>query len=219
MAFYVIAASPLVKCYLPEWHERLSEDPDLLFDDQTPFEFDVPRGSKAFKMKFNTPILVTGNDEKESLTLYQYLIGELAHTRMETNQYGIVPFETGTDLVQQTDRLIYYAGLMASVDPKIKAQAQKDFDRTNLEMKQGIDGARAPSKALSEKRIKTAMKIVHNNLIRQWQINEEMKLGKYPPSLAEMFGAVALDKEIQAKKLKDNKSIAKMNELMNNIST
>ncbi len=55
-------------------------------------------------------------------------------------------------------------------------------------------------------------------MIRQWQINEVSKLGKYPPSISEILGAHALDKELKAKAEKGKKLYGQMNDLMRNVN-
>ncbi len=239
MPRYVIATSPLVKIYLPEWAERLTENPDLIFDHETKFSFSVSTGTSGFKLDFNKPMLVfkpvpgssyqadDGRSErliqlpnanmqsegKEIEALYGWLTGETGHSRLETDIYGIVPFDPGMDVVDRIDQMAALEALLSG-DPKQAVKAKRDLEKIQADTAKRIAEAREKVRKDSEVRIKRAMKVSHNNLIRQWQHNSEAGLGKYPPSLAEALGAHALDAELKAKAEKGKALYGKMDELM-----
>ncbi len=248
MPRYVIAASPLVKIYLKDWEDRLTENPDLIFDDDpanpdNKFSFSVATGTSGFKLDFNRPMLVfrpkpgssyqadEGRSEKiiqlpnanmqsegkEIESLYGWLIGEMGHSRLETDIFGIVPFDTGIDLVDRVDQMAALEALLDG-DPKAAVRAKKELDKIQLDTARRVAEVRNKVKKDSEARIKRAMKVVHNNLIRQWQINSESNMGKYPPSVAEALGAHALNAELKAKAEKGKALFGKMNDLMSNVS-
>ena len=204
----VISASPLVKVYLPQWHERLLDEPDLIFreysNDEPTFTFDIPRGIKAFKMTFNKPVAVHGSDDKEIESLYQWLIGEMAQSQHETDCYGVVPFDPNIDMVGTLDHMASLEAL-ASGDAKKALRAKQELDKIQKDIGERMSKLRTEVKKQSEARIKRAMKTNHNNLIRQWQTNVEQGLGKYPPSIAEALGRHALDKEIAVMESKQAK--------------
>lgn len=218
MARYVICSSPLVRIYLPEWHDRLLADPDLMYEEKAQFSFDVPRGCSAFKVNFNKPVAVTGRDDKEIETLYGWLTGEAGHSYHETDIYGLVPFDPGVDLVERQDEIAQLENLM-SEDPKVVAQAQKKIAQIQKDTATRLKNMREQVRLMSEARIRRAMKTVHNNLVRQWQINEEMKMGKHRPSESEALGAYALDKEIKQAEAKGAKVYGNINKLMTNNPT
>lgn len=217
MAKYVISASPLVTMYLEEWHDRLLEAPDLIFENKEDFAFDVKSGCGAVaKLRFNKPFNVAdikGRSDKELDMIYGWMIGEAGHSYHETDQYGIVPFDPGVDLVERQDEMAQLDNLMSD-DPKVVAETQKKIARIQKDTAARLRTMRESVKKASEARILRAAKTVHNNLMRQWQINEEMKLGKYPPSISEMLGAHALDKQIKAAAQKGAVLKEKMNSLM-----
>lgn len=214
MARYVISASPLVKIYLPEFHDVLLENPDLIYDAKTDFSFDIVTGCKAVKIKFNKPVAITGRDDKEIDVLYSWLVGESGHSYNETDIYGIVPFDPGVDLVERSDEISQLENMMSD-DPKVAVAAQKKVAQIQRDTAQRLKTMRESVKASSEARILRAAKTVHNNLIRQWQINAENNLGKYPPSISEMLGAHALEKQIKASEAKGAAIKSRMNEMMN----
>lgn len=239
MARYVIAASPLVKIYLREWEDRLTEDPDLIFKEDDKFKFSVATGTSAFVLDFNKPMLVhkpkagsyyqadEGRSEKliqlpnasmqsegkEIEALYGWLIGEQGHSRLETDLYGIVPFDTGVDLVDRVDQMAALEAIMSG-DPAAATKAKREYDKIQQDTARRIKEVRDKVKKDSEVRIKRAMKVVHNNLIRQWAVNAETGLGKYPPSVAEALGAHALDKELKEKAERGKALYGKMDNLM-----
>lgn len=49
---------------MPEWEKRLAKNPELLLDHKTPFEFAIDTGTRAFKVKFNTPMSIIYGDPK-----------------------------------------------------------------------------------------------------------------------------------------------------------
>ncbi len=213
MPRYVISASPLVKIYLTEWHDRLLANPELMHDFKTDFLFDVPRGCSSFKMKFNKPNVVTGKDDKEVETLFGWLTGEAGHSYHETDCYGIVAFDPGIDMMERQDEISRLEELM-SEDPDIVRNAQKEIAKIQKDTAKRLKDLKESVILASEARIKRAMKASHNNLIKQWAANEEMKMGKHRPSEAEALGAYALDKEIAAAEAKGAKVYGNINKIM-----
>lgn len=214
---YYICASPLVKIYLPEWHDRLLANPDLIYDDETPFEFNIRRGMGGIKVKFNTPQQIPpklARDNKELMSLYNWLTGGPNGTDcQETEIYGIVVFDPKINLIETYDQISMLEDL-ASEDSKKAMEARKRQNELQRETARRVKETREKVRALSEMRIKRQLRFNHNNLIRQWQMNEENKLGKYPPSITEMLGAHALNKEIAAADEKGKILKSKMSDLM-----
>ena len=215
MARFVVCASPLVKCYLPEWHERLLEKPEHLFDGEADFSFSITAGCAAFLVDFNKPMMVTAGRDDDVESKYLWLIGEAVGSQHENDIYGLVPFETTVDLVQRSDEIARLSMKMLN-NPNGAEAAQKAIQRLQKDTSQALAKVREDAKERSERRIKRAMKRVHNNLVLQWQRNEEAKLGKYPPSMTELFGAHVLDAEIRKAQAKGEKIKSRMSELMTN---
>lgn len=209
MAYYVICASPLVKAFLNEWQDEVMENPDLLNDFKTDFTFDVPRNSGAVKIPFNKPIEVKTKDEKDTKALYQWLIGGNGSDQAsETDCWGLVAFDPQQDLVGKIDRIALLEALSEEeeADPKKAAAKQakitKDLSSIQKEIRNGLKGARDTALQKSQARIMRAMKVTANNLLRQWQINEESGLGKYPPSVSEHLSIKAYEEQIRKKNAK-----------------
>lgn len=215
---YVICPSPLAKIYLPEWHDRLLDNPELIYDNKSDFIFDIVTGTRAIKIRFNKPVALGGANDKDIAQLFGWLTGEIGTSQHETDIYGIVEYNPGVDLVERQEEIAQLDDLVSD-DPKAVAAAQKRVAEIQADTQNRLRAMKEGLVKKAEVRIKRAMKTVHNNLVRQWQINEEQKMGKYPASISEMLGAFALDKEIKASEAKGSKLKSRMNEMMGNIST
>jgi Skp family chaperone for outer membrane proteins len=202
---YFICASPMVKIYLPEWHSRLEDNPDLMLDNETQFDFVVRTGTRGIRVAFNTPQQVQMQASREGFNpqvdaenVFQWLTGGPSGTEVqETDIYGIVPFNPQIDMADTFDKLGRLEDIING-DPTKAKKARADYDAMRKNAQERMRAARDEVIGLSEKRIRRAMKFVHNSLVKQWAINEEQKLGKHTPSMTERFGMHALDKEIQA---------------------
>lgn len=216
MAKLVIAASPLVKVFLREWWDELMANPDAMTDFKTPFSFDIQRGCKAFKSKFNVPMEITGSDDKEVLNLYNWLTGgPEGRDFPETDPWGVVAYDPKVDLVARLDEMSRLESLMED-DGSGPEVSMKELKKLRDDSKKSMLTARADARVKAEERILRCMKNNHNNLVRQWQLNEEMKMGKYPPSVSELMGAHALSDQIKKANAKTQKVMAQMSELMGN---
>lgn len=154
-------------------------------------------------------------DEKEMQCLFDWLVGdEVADRPTETDLYGIVAFDPKIDLVSTQDRMALLE-LQVSDDPTEAARAKDELAKLQMDTAQRIKATRFEVRQRADKRVRRAMRTIHNNLIRQWQINEEQKLGKYPPSITEMLGARVLNDEIEKAAAKGAKIKENMNKLMN----
>lgn len=244
MPKYIISACPLVKIYLKEWQERLTEDPEQIFNSEQKFDFSIATGTTAFRVTFNKPMLVQKpvigssyqaedgrsdriiqlpnasmtSEGKEIDTLYGWLVGEAGQSYHETDIFGCVPFEPGFNVLDRVDQMAAFEALLAG-DSKEALKAKRELDKIQQDTALKIATARAKVIKDSEFRIKRAMKTVHNNLIRQWEINKESNLGKYPPSISEILGAHALDTELKAKAEKGKALYGKMSQLLSNVNT
>lgn len=217
MPRYVICASPLVKIYLTEWHDRLLADPEEMYrfpgQADPSWFFNINHGCSSVRIPFNKPYSIRGENDKEIETKFLWLIGESGHSQHETDPYGIVAFDPGIDLVERQDELARLESLLID-DPDQAVESRKRISALQKDSTDRVIEMRKRLILTSEDRIKRAMKTVHNNLVRQWEVNEEMKLGKHRPSESEALGAFALDKEIQAAAAKGAKVYGNINKLM-----
>ncbi len=212
---FVVCATPLVKVYLPEWHKQLLDNPELLQDDKTAFSFSIAHGVSAFRVDYNKPMMVTSGRDDDVESKYQWLIGEAVGSQLETDIYGLVPFETTLDLVQRSDEMAQLTmQITTTQDPQETKAIQKAISKIQSDTAKVLSQVRLNARERSEERIKRAMRFVHNNLVKQWQRNEEMKMGKFPPSMTELFGAHVLDAAIREAQNQGGKMKARMNEIM-----
>jgi hypothetical protein len=158
------------------------------------------------------PQQVTGRDQNQNQSIFNWLTGANS-IQHESDIYGIVEFDPKVDLIQTYDQLGVLDDFISD-DPKKIKKAKEERERLALETKTKVREAHALVRKASEKRVKQAIRLNHNNLIAQWKTNEEMKLGKYPPSISELMGAEAIAMEIERSSAKSAKVMGRFNELM-----
>jgi hypothetical protein len=138
-------------------------------------------------------------DPKDLESTFNYLTGISGGiSARQTDPFGIVPFDPENSIVRSYEELGLMDDLL-SPDEEISRAAKDKLASVRVE---ALKRQKASFKSLldmSEERIKRHLRHKHNNLMAQWQRNEEMKMGKYPPSLAERLGFKVLDPEIKAK--------------------
>ena len=153
-----IAASPLVKIFLPEWHDRLMDDPALINDFDTEFEFFVNTGTQNIRVQFNKPQQVTGRDQNQNQSIFNWLTGANS-IQHESDIYGIVEFDPKVDLIQTYDQLNVLDDFLSDDPKKVKA-AKLERDRLAAETRDKVRNAHASVRLASEKRIKQADAII-----------------------------------------------------------
>lgn len=248
MQLYFIAPSPLVKICLPEWESRLAKDPGLLFDEKTPFEFDIDTGTRTFKVKFNTPTPIIFADPKwvsskddvanrsvanckvrplkrenaiyvrdarDLESTFNFLTGASGGiTARQTDPYGIVAFDPENAIVTDFQEIGLLDDLV-SEDPEKVRKARDAMIKARTERAQRQKGIYTDLVAQADERIRRSLRTKHNNLIAQWQKNDENQLGRYAPSIAERCGFKVLEKEIRDRDKESAASVEIGNEMMN----
>jgi len=211
---YYIAGSPLVKVFLPEWQDAIERDPDVIYDMNTPFEFDVDTGSRCIHVAFNKPMTPPGGSFAEQKDVLMVLTGgETGANSRATDWSGIVLFDPKVDMAQMLDAMAMMDDFI-SEDPKVKEAAIKKRIAEQRAAAAKIKETRKAVQLRSEQRILRHMRMTHHNLIKQWQTNAEQNVGKYPPSFTEQLGMYALRTELQNKSEKSRKINEKVNEIM-----
>lgn len=248
MQLFFIAPSPLVKIILPEWEKRLEKNPELLFDDKTPFEFNVETGTRTFRIKFNTPTpiifadpkwvaskedvasdkvthlkvapikretAIYVRDSRDLESTWKFLTGEgggmLAR---QTDPFGIVAFDPENAIVNNFEEMSFVDELL-SADPQVASAAREKMITARLESAKRHKAVYAELVEKADERIRRSLRSKHNNLIAQWQRNEENKLGRYAPSIAERCGFKVLEKEINQRDKDSAAAVEIGNEMMN----
>jgi len=153
-------------------------------------------------------------DARDVESTFNYLTGRGGGTAArQTDAYGIVPFDPGNDIVRNFEEMGLLDDL-ASDDPKKAEAARAKLIQSRLREGERKKEAYKRLVESSEERIKRHLRANHNNLMAQWRRNEESKLGKYPPSLAEMLGFKVLDPEIKEKDARIAETARIGNEMM-----
>lgn len=154
-------------------------------------------------------------DPRDLESTFNFLTGQGGGVASrQTDPFGIVAFDPDNAIVRNFDELGLVDELLSDNPAVAEAAKQKLIASKMASAKRQKDNYKALLEA-SEARIKKHLRSTHNNLMKQWQANEENKLGKYPPSLSERLGFKVLDPEIKAKDDASAESARIGNEMMN----
>jgi hypothetical protein len=154
-------------------------------------------------------------DSRDLISTFNYLTGLTGGlSARQTDPYGIVPFDPQNSIVDNFAEMGLIDDLVSG-DPKKEEAARKQLIENRLLKAKQARGAYKDLCDLAEERIRRSLRAKHNNLIAQWQRNEENQLGRYPPSLAERLGFKMLEKEIKEREKESAASVEIGNEMMN----
>lgn len=138
-------------------------------------------------------------DPRDLESTFNYLTGQGGGVASrQTDPFGIVPFDPDNSIVRSFEELSLMDDLVSD-DPVKSEAAKKRLIESRIAAAKRQKDAYHDLLEAAEARIKRHLRSTHNNLMKQWQTNEEQKLGKYPPSLSERLGFKVLDPEIKAK--------------------
>jgi hypothetical protein len=159
--------------------------------------------------------IIRVRDPMELENVFIYLTGvNGGMSARQTDPYGIVPFDPDNEIAVNYEEKDLIEDIL-STDPKIAEAAKKRLVASRMDMAKKRKESLVKLRNISEDRIKNHLRHKHNNLISQWRKNEEMKLGKYPPSVAEIMGFKVLDPEIRAKDDATAEAARMGNEMLN----
>lgn len=222
---YVVQASPYSKIFMQEWEQRCVEDPTLVAA-STPglFKVHVPRacGGLTFehlKPRHEStliPRLQTLPGGKTEITRkadddeISPLVAWLTDPRSEeTAIYGVVAIDVGQQFetaLQDLLQLTMEGGSESKQEAALKKQAAIQKKIVG-DMSKRLTEARAEA----DRRVKSALSITHNNLIKSWETLKGQGQGTYAPSAPEALGYYVLKAEI-------DRRLEASNVLYNNIS-
>ncbi len=216
---YVIQASPLSKLYMRGMAEVIEQNPALVYE-ATPFKVLIPRSAGAIEMVHNEPVLASKllkrspnqlrdlHNFNELENLVMWLTGGPDGTQsQETDIYGVVELEIDLDFGPEIFSI---------------TQTKKDDNAlVKLQKKITAQAADAIVKArdIADMRVKRALKMTHNNLVRQY---EEIKTAggqPYAPSAAEYIGSLILRTEVNKANEMRKKRFDQVVETMGNQAT
>lgn len=183
-----IAMSPLTKIFLPEWHEILMKDPMRVFTEEE-FPIRIPRSAGDVHFRYNAPKQLT-----ERNMLIWVSGGETGEENQETDWTGIVQLPLTDD-----DTGLLFATM---------TKPAKD-------LMSKIEEAKGVAKTRSEARVMRQIRFVHNNLKKQYQVNQEAGATAYAPSTTEFLCAYVLS----AEENKRSEDLKKITETFRNLMT
>jgi len=228
LSSYLVQASPLSKIFMAEWEQRCVEKPELvgesspgLFKVFVPracggliFEHLKPRHSSTLIPRLQTlpggKTEVTRKPEDDEITP---LVSWLTDARsQETAIYGVVEIDVGSQFegaLQDLLQLTLEGGSAAKQEAALKKQTQIQ-KKIVSDMSERLIEARA----LADSRVKAALSITHNNLIKSWESLKGEGKGTYAPSTQEALGYFVLKAEIDKRLEASNRLYNKVAEGM-----
>ncbi len=207
---YVVQASPYTKMFVPEWEQKCVEDPRLI-EATSPGLFTVrikrpigglvlehlkprhvstllprlstmPDGSKAVTRKV---------EEDEVSPLLQWLTDPASE---ETDIWGVVEIEIGNQFEDAMTELIGLA-LQGGNEDEQQAVIKRQI-AIQREVASNMSVRIAEARKVADDRVKRALRITHNNLIKSWENLRGEGKGTYEPSTQESLGYRVLKAEL-----------------------
>lgn len=217
---YVIQASPLTKIFLPEWESVCIADPSKI-NTADPFTVRVPRSTGAIILEHNKPVQVQSlirynglrrveTDETKDVVFW--LTDEMSH---ETNIWGVVPLDIDNQASSLINGMLSAPDIMGTTPEDLESATRRFAEMQQqivLHMRRSIETARERA----NEKVKKQLKLTHHNLIRQWENNQTVGGGAYPPSATEALGAWVLSEEIKKASSAKQAMIQNLNELVKN---
>lgn len=143
--------------------------------------------------------IIRVRDPQELENVFLFLTGiNGGMAAKQTDSYGIVPFDPENEIVLNYEEGTLIDEILSS-DAKVAEEGKRKLIQSRLAMAKNRKEKLVALRAASEERIKNHLRRTHNNLIAQWRRNDEAKLGRYSPSMAEIMGFKVLDPEIRSK--------------------
>lgn len=212
---YVVQASPLTKIFMPEWERKCVEDPTLI-EASSPGLFTVrikrpigglvlehlkPRHVTTLLPRLTTVVDGAGNktqmvtrkvEEDEVSPLLKWLTDPASE---ETDIWGVVEIEIGNQFEDAMTELIGLA-LQGGTEAQ-QADVLKRQVAIQREVARSMSVRIAEARRVADDRVKRALRITHNNLIKSWEALQGEGKGRYEPSTQETLGYRVLKAEIE----------------------
>lgn len=206
---YVIQASPLSKLFMGSHQSKCAELPEHVFK-SVPFVVRVPRSAGDIMMEHNKPVHkskllpVTPGRKRdefsngESETLFEWITGGPDGDKCEeTDIYGIVQLAVDLDV---GSAIVDVASLAQGGTEDSEKKAAKTYQDLQRELVKSTKAALIKARDLADWRVKRAVKITHENLMKQYETMRQDGKGVYSPSVAEAIGAYIIREEVEKNK-------------------
>lgn len=190
--------SPLVKIFQTQFDEvlrgRMMENPDLMFDKTDPapgWKLRIYRPSGDYPLAFGYP-----KPEQDTLLRWWITGGKDGCQCVETDYTGCVEVPLGYE-----DQGKLFADLVSGDTPAVDLMDN---------MKKSVSKA----EEMSEFRVMRAVNATFAFITKQWQANEENKLGRHLPSVTEFLVLHLKSKMVDRKTKAEREQAKKVEEMM-----
>ncbi len=184
------------------------EEGKVVYED-VPFVVTVPRSVGGVRLIHNKPVHVstlvprsTGRiieDDETTPLLYWLTGGPENRPAEETDIYGIVlvdssPFESALQEI-----MMLTMSSMQTGDGKGKESALKKQMAVQTKVAAEMQAQLNVARAKADERVRRAMSITHNNLLKSWESLKSEGKGTYTPSITESLGYYIIKAEVDRK--------------------
>jgi hypothetical protein len=188
-----------------------------------PFTVIIPAGTRSFRFEHNKPVshlsLLSGEGRKKDEfsadldAIVRWVTGgEDGMRNHETDIYGVVQLKM-EDLSSQ---IFDIATLTESDTESDNKRAQQEFKALKDAHVKKTKKALTEAQEMADSRVKRALRITHNNLMKQWEVMQQDGKGKYTPSIAEAVGAHVLAQEMEKAGAKRKEMVERLMQVANN---
>lgn len=198
------------------------EKPEVVFE-EVAFKVIVPSAVGSFVFHHNKPVphtslRPTDKRKRDEFTsdieaAVKWITGGADGMRShETDIYGVVVL----NIEDISNQIVDMAAMsdMGTEDAQKKAQAEfKALRDAHLKK---AKASLAAAREIADARVKRALRVTHQNLIKQWEAMQQDGKGRYSPSVAEAVGAFILSKEIDKASAKKKEMVDRFVEIAKN---
>jgi len=211
---YVVQASPLSKIFCREWEEKCLEDPSIIAKSEPGlFKVSIKRPSGGIVLHHMKPVhastliprlqtLPDGGqsktrdvDDDEVSPLVQWLAGVDGRYCEDTDIYGVVAIDVGNQFESALQELMHLT-METAADGTKKDSVLKKQAAVQKAIIVDMDEKLKLARKQADERVKRALAITHNNLLKSWEALKSDGKGTYAPSSQEALGYFVMKAEI-----------------------
>ena len=205
---YLISASPHTKIFLPEWEERILEDPNVIANREVPFHFNVPFPTGAVGMfEFGEVIrlddlpCVKRRLPEDRLGLYNFLTGGASGMEhLETSLWGIVAVKFDTDMTKYTvEQMALETEAIKAKDEKKLASIEKKQKEHKAKFREQYREAQKKAEIIANDKVFNFIKFTAENMKDQWEKLKQDGKNPYKASVSELGCLWSLREYLQNK--------------------
>lgn len=186
-----------------QYQDQCLENPDIVYNKES-FLVTIPTSTRSYVFEHNKPVTPqslfpaergkkTDEFSHNLETVVKWITGGPDGMRShETDIYGVVQIQ----MEDFSSQIVDFSSLAAVGTEKSEKESVKEYENARKNFMKKANAAMTMAQEIADTRVRRALKISHENLVKQWDALQQDGKGKYAPSIAEAVGAQILHKEI-----------------------